>query len=99
MPRPPSGGAISVLNTFGSMASTAPSEAGVTMAKDFMSVLDLSAGEIARLLDLARQMKADRRLGRPAPPPDRLPRRPGAVLFDKPRLGSRATCEIPVQDP
>src|SRR5438874_6030128 len=98
MPRPPSGGAISVPNTFGSMASTAPSEAGVTMAKDFLSVLDLSAGEIARLLDLARQMKADRRLGRLAPTAHALAGRHVAMLFEKPSLRTRSTFEIAVQE-
>ena len=37
------------------------------MAKDFLSVLDLAADDVVRLLELARQMKADRRLKRQAP--------------------------------
>ena len=38
-----------------------------TMSKDFLSVLDLEPDDLARLLDLAAQLKADRRLGRQAP--------------------------------
>src|SRR2546422_1018102 len=37
------------------------------MSKDFLSILDLEADDLARLLDLAAQLKADRRLGRHAP--------------------------------
>ena len=80
------------------MANTAPKDLGVTMAKDFLSVLDLSAGEVARLLDLARQMKADRRLGRHAPTAHALAGRHVAMLFEKPSLRTRSTFEIAVKE-
>jgi ornithine carbamoyltransferase len=68
------------------------------MAKDFLSVLDLSAGEVARLLDIARQMKADRRLGRQAPTAHALAGRHVAMLFEKPSLRTRSTFEIAVKE-
>src|SRR5258705_8367842 len=98
MRRRPSGAVTSVPNTSGSMANTAPENLGVTMAKDFLSVLDLSAGEVARLLDLARQMKADRRLGRQAPTAHALAGRHVAMLFEKPSLRTRSTFEIAVKE-
>jgi ornithine carbamoyltransferase len=79
------------------MASTAPSEAGLS-AKDFLSVLDLSAGEVAQMLDIARQMKADRRLGRQAPTAHALAGRHVAMLFEKPSLRTRSTFEIAVKE-
>jgi ornithine carbamoyltransferase len=80
------------------MANTARRELGVTMAKDFLSVLDLSADEVARLLDIARQMKVDRRLGRQAPTAHSLAGRHVAMLFEKPSLRTRSTFEIAVKE-
>ena len=80
------------------MANTAPEDLGVTMAKDFLSVLDLSAGEVARLLDLAGQMKAERGLGRQAPTAHALAGRHVAMLFEKPSLRTRSTFEIAVKE-
>src|SRR5258705_13038353 len=93
-----SGGATSVLNTSGSMASTGLSGPGVSMAKDFLSVLDLSASEVARLLDIARQMKADRGLGRQAPTAHALAGRHVPKTFDKPTLRTRSACEHAAPD-
>jgi len=68
------------------------------MSKDFLSVLDLSSTDLVRLLDLARQMKADRRLGRQAPTADALAGRHVAMLFEKPSLRTRSTFEVAVKE-
>src|SRR5882672_10315021 len=78
--------------------STAGSELPVNFAKDFLSVLDLSATDLARLLDLAQQLKADRRLGRQAPTASALAGRHVAMLFEKPSLRTRSTFEIAVKE-
>jgi ornithine carbamoyltransferase len=80
------------------MANTAPDSPRATMAKDFLSILDLSAGEVAQLLDAARQMKAERRLGRQAPTAYALAGRHVAMLFEKPSLRTRSTFEIAVKE-
>jgi ornithine carbamoyltransferase len=80
------------------MANTGPDHAAVTVAKDFLSVLDLSADDLQRLLELARQMKADRRLGCQAPTSSALAGRHVAMLFEKPSLRTRATFEIAVKE-
>src|SRR5262245_21408970 len=96
--RPPSGAATSAQSTFASMANTEHRNLGVAMAKDFLSVLDLAADDVVRLLQLARQMKADRRLGRRAPTAAALAGRHVAMLFEKPSLRTRATFEIAVKE-
>ena len=68
------------------------------LTKDFLSVLDLSAADLARLLDLAQQLKADRRLGRQAPTATALAGRHVAMLFEKPSLRTRSTFEIAVKE-
>jgi len=80
------------------MANTGPRNLDVMMAKDFLSVLDLSSADLARLLDLARQLKADRRLGRQAPTATALAGRHVAMLFEKPSLRTRSTFEIAVKE-
>src|SRR5436190_21845908 len=80
------------------MANTGPRNVGVMMAKDFLSVLDLSSADLGRLLDLARQLKADRRLGRQAPTASALAGRHVAMLFEKPSLRTRSTFEIAVKE-
>ena len=80
------------------MASTERSNLGVPLTKDFLSVLDLSAADLARLLDLAQQLKADRRLGRQAPTASALAGRHVAMLFEKPSLRTRSTFEISVKE-
>lgn len=69
-----------------------------TMSKDFLSVLDLEADDLVRLLDLAAQLKADRRLGRQAPTADALTGAHVALLFEKPSLRTRSTFEIAVRE-
>ena len=64
------------------------------VAKDFISVRDLSPEELVRLLDLAAQMKADRTLRRKAPTATALAGRHVAMLFEKPSLRTRSTFEI-----
>jgi len=80
------------------MANTGPDNLGVLMAKDYLSVLDLSTTDLSRLLDLARQMKVDRRLGCHAPTAGALAGRHVAMLFEKPSLRTRSTFEIAVKE-
>src|SRR5262249_42992892 len=94
----PSGDAISAQSTCGSMASTGPRNLDVVMAKDFLSVLDLSPADFVRLIDLARQMKTDRRLGPHAPTVSTLAGRHVAMLFEKPSLRTRSTFEIAAKE-
>jgi ornithine carbamoyltransferase len=67
-------------------------------AKDFLSILDLDHGALARLLDRARQMKTDRRLGPNAPTAGALAGKHVALLFEKPSLRTRSTFEIAVRE-
>ena len=67
-------------------------------AKDFLSILDLEHAALARLLDRARQMKADRRLGPKAPTAGALAGKHVALLFEKPSLRTRSTFEIAVRE-
>jgi len=80
------------------MANTGPRNLDVAIAKDFLSVLDLSSTELVRLIDLARQLKNDRRLGRQAPTATALAGCHVAMLFEKPSLRTRATFEIAVKE-
>ena len=68
------------------------------MPKDFLSVLDLSSTDLVRLVELARQLKADRRLGAHAPTTSALAGRHVAMLFEKPSLRTRSTFEIAVKE-
>ena len=62
----------------------------------FLSVLDLTPGELETCLELAASMKAARRTGRaPATP---LAGRHVALLFDKPSLRTRSTFTIAVRE-
>jgi len=67
-------------------------------AKDFLSVLDLSFGELTRLLALAAQLKADRHLGEQAPTARTLGGAHVALLFEKPSLRTRATFEVAIRE-
>jgi len=69
-----------------------------TMSKDFLSILDLEADDLVRLLDLAGQLKAERGLGRQAPTAAVLSGAHVALLFEKPSLRTRATFEIAVRE-
>jgi ornithine carbamoyltransferase len=78
------------------MMDTVPPPAA--RAKDFLSILDLDHAALARLLDRARQMKADRRLGPQAPTAGALAGKHVAILFEKPSLRTRSTFEIAVRE-
>jgi ornithine carbamoyltransferase len=67
--------------------------------KDFLSVLDLGGpAALARLLDLAVQLKADRHLGLTAPTAEALNGSHVALLFEKPSLRTRSTFEVAVKE-
>jgi len=68
----------------------------VAFAKDFLSILDLSQGDLERLLTTAAQMKTDRRAGRQTAPT--LAGLHVALLFEKPSLRTRSTFEIAVRE-
>jgi ornithine carbamoyltransferase len=70
----------------------------VAYSKDFLSILDLSAEDLERLLMTAAQLKADRRLGRHAPTATALAGLHVALLFEKPSLRTRSTFEIAVRE-
>ena len=70
----------------------------VTSPKDFLSVLDLGALEFDRLLGIAAQLKADRRLGPHAPTAAALAGSHVALLFEKPSLRTRCTFEVAVRE-
>ena len=76
------------------MDSSAPTR----FAKDFLSILDLSSPELDRLLNIAGQMKADRRLGPHAPSASALAGLHVALLFEKPSLRTRSTFEIAIRE-
>ena len=65
-------------------------------AKDFLSVLDLSHDELVRVLDLAAELKLDRREGRPTIQP--LAGRHVGLIFEKPSLRTRTTFTIAVRE-
>ncbi|HEX2060710.1 MAG TPA: ornithine carbamoyltransferase, partial [Thermoanaerobaculia bacterium] len=69
-----------------------------TMSKDFLSILDLDPIELVRLLDLARDVKRDRALGRQAPTRGALAGSHVAMLFEKPSLRTRSTFEIAIRE-
>ena len=66
--------------------------------RSFLSILDLSHDDLHRLLDLAAQLKSDRRLGRHAPTAGILHGSHVALLFEKPSLRTRSTFEIAVRE-
>jgi ornithine carbamoyltransferase len=76
------------------MDSSAPTR----FAKDFLSILDLSSVDLDRLLRIAAQMKADRRLGPHAPSASALAGLHVALLFEKPSLRTRSTFEIAIRE-
>jgi ornithine carbamoyltransferase len=74
------------------------SAAPTRFAKDFLSILDLSGHDLDRLLQVAAQMKTDRRLGPRAPSGSSLAGLHVALLFEKPSLRTRSTFEIAVRE-
>jgi ornithine carbamoyltransferase len=72
--------------------------ARICHGKDFLSILDLAPDGLARVLDMAARMKADRRLGLRAPTATALNGAHVALLFEKPSLRTRSTFEIAVRE-
>jgi ornithine carbamoyltransferase len=72
-----------------------PAPAAALASKDFLSILDLSHGELDRLLDVAAVMKKARAAGRLAKP---LAGRHVALLFEKPSLRTRVTFVVAVHE-
>ena len=72
--------------------------APVHPSKDFLSLLDLPATALDRLLDTAAELKAHRHLGRRAPTANALAGTHVAMLFQKPSLRTRATFEIAIRE-
>jgi ornithine carbamoyltransferase len=66
--------------------------------KDFLSVLDLSDVDLTRLLDLASDLKVQRRMGRDAPTANALAGAHVALLFEKPSFRTRSTFEIAIRE-
>jgi len=75
-----------------------PSAAPATPAKDFLSILDLSSQDLNRLIDLAAQLKMERRLADQAPTANVLKGCHVAMLFEKPSLRTRSTFEIAIRE-
>ena len=69
-----------------------------SLAKDFLSILDLGQSDLDRLLTLAAETKADRRLGAKAPTAGALSSLHVALLFEKPSLRTRATFEVAIRE-
>ena len=69
-----------------------------SLAKDFLSILDLGPADLDRLIALASEMKADRRLGTGAPTAAALAGRHVALLFEKPSLRTRSTFEVAIHE-
>ena len=68
------------------------------LAKDFLSVLNLGHADLERLLALAAEVKADRRLGMRAPTAAALGGRHVGLLFEKPSLRTRSTFEVAIRE-
>ena len=66
--------------------------------KDFLSISDLDHRILERLLELAAQMKKDRRLGAKAPTSSALSGQHVALLFEKPSLRTLSTFEIAIRE-
>jgi ornithine carbamoyltransferase len=64
----------------------------------FLSVLDLAPADLEATLALAARLKQERRLGPCAPTSAALAGRHVALLFDKPSLRTRTTCEVAVHE-
>jgi ornithine carbamoyltransferase len=67
-------------------------------SKDFLSILDLDHAGLARLLDVAAQVKTERSLGRQASTAMALSGKHVAMLFEKPSLRTRSTFEIAIRE-
>ena len=69
-----------------------------TTPKDFLSILDLTHSDLARLLTLAADMKEDRKHRRPTATAFELAGIHIALLFEKPSLRTRCTFEVAVRE-
>jgi ornithine carbamoyltransferase len=69
-----------------------------TLGKDLLSILDLDAVDLERLLELGSRLKADRGLGVQAPTATALSGRYVAMLFEKSSLRTRTTFEVGVRE-
>src|SRR6187397_2087226 len=78
------------------MPASARATAAPWRPTQFLSVLDLTPGELEECLDLAASMKAARHAGRAHALP--LTGRHIALLFDKPSLRTRSTFTIAVRE-
>jgi len=81
--------------------ASAPREAPAALAPaphSFLSMRDLDQAQLASLLGLASELKADRRLGRGAPTANLLAGHHVALVFEKPSLRTRSTFEIAVRE-
>jgi ornithine carbamoyltransferase len=66
------------------------------LGKDFLSILDIGADDLDRLLALSERLKAERRLGVHAPTAAALAGLHVALLFEKPSLRTRTTFEVAI---
>jgi ornithine carbamoyltransferase len=80
------------------VARMSPKKAGTMplRTKDFLSILDLDHAEILRVLDLAAELKRQRRAGRQGA--QSLAGQHVALLFEKPSLRTRSTFVIAVRE-
>jgi ornithine carbamoyltransferase len=69
-----------------------------SLAKDFLSILDFGQSDLDRLLRVAAEVKADRRLGVKAPTAAALAGLHVALLFEKPSLRTRSTFEVAIRE-
>src|SRR4051794_32509899 len=77
--------------------ASAPASAARTR-KDFLSVLDLDAGQLEHCLELAVRMKAERRHPGRTSTTRTLDGQHVAMMFEKPSLRTRTTFEIAVRE-
>jgi ornithine carbamoyltransferase len=68
------------------------------LTRHFLSILDFSPTELREVIDLATQVKTDRRLGPRAPTAQALAGRHVGMLFEKPSLRTRVTFTIGVRE-
>jgi ornithine carbamoyltransferase len=69
-----------------------------SVRRSFLSVTDLTPGELEALLDLSARLKTERTHGACAPTYRALAGRHVALLFDKPSLRTRITFEVAIRE-
>ena len=70
----------------------------VAPARDFLSILDLSTGELQQLIDRAAELKTERRLNGQTSASRALAGTHVALLFEKPSLRTRSTFEVAIHE-